>query len=581
MPFPVSRTAVFDGWGAGPGRVHKVTQPDYGRRHDGGNHGSPADLVVRREPGVSTLTGLWPMIRLSLRRDRVWWPAWILVLGTQVLATAGAFESLFPTLQSRLQLGPTMGRNTSLRALYGPAFDLTSAGGFTAWRMGGFVAVFVALMSLLTVIRHTRAEEEAGRLELLRAGVVGRHAPLTAALLVTVGANVVLAVIVVVGLVFGGLASAGALALGLGFLGCGIVFAGVGAVTAQMSENARPARGMAASVLGVAFLLRAVGDSTDRATWLSWLSPIGWSQQARPFAGERWWALGISPVLGVVLIATGVALESRRDFGAGLRTSPPGPDRAGAGLSTAAGLAWRLQRGSWLAWTVGVAIFAGAIGSVANGVLDIFKGNSQFEEIFQRFGGGQSLIDEFFSAVLPVMATVATIHTVQAMLRLRSEETEDRVEQVLGTAVTRNRLLGSHLVHAMASPPILMTVIGLSAGGAYAVSAHDASTIWSVLGGALVLVPAMWVFTGVTLALIGVVPGRSVLAWAVLVGCGVLGQLGPILQLPDTVLRISPFADVPALPRAQLEILPLAILICIAIAATATGVWGYQRRDIG
>ena len=147
--------------------------------------------------------------------------------------------------------------------------------------------------------------------------------------------------------------------------------------------------------------------------------------------------------------------------------------------------------------------------------------------------------------------------------------------------MTRNRLLGSHLVHAMASPPILMTVIGLSAGGAYAVSAHDASTIWSVLGGALVLVPAMWVFTGVTLALIGVVPGRSVLAWAVLVGCGVLGQLGPILQLPDTVLRISPFADVPALPRAQLEILPLAVLTCIAIAATATGVRGYQRRDIG
>jgi len=521
------------------------------------------------------------MTRLSLRRDRIWWPAWIVVISVQVVATAGAFESLYPTSQSRLGLGSTMGRNPSLRAMYGPAFDLSSAGGFTAWRIGGFAAAFIALMSLLAVIRHTRAEEEAGRLELLRSGVVGRHAPLMAALLVTIGANVVLAAIVIVGLISENTPVAGAVALGLAFVGCGIVFAGVGAVSAQVSENARPARGMAVSVLGVAYLLRAVGDSTDTATWLSWLSPVGWAQQTRAFADERWWVLLIPLVVGVGLISLAVSLEGRRDFGAGLRPSPLGPDRAAAGLSTASGLAWRLQKGSLLAWTIGVAIFAGAIGAVANGVLDIFKGNAQLEEIFRRMGGGQSLIDAFFAAVLPVMATVATIHSVQAMLRLRSEEIDTRAEQVLGTAVTRTRLLGSHLAHAVASPPILMTAVGLSAGGAYAASVHDASKVWAVLGGALVLVPAMWVFTGVTMALIGMAPERSVLSWGVLAGCGVLGQLGPILQLSDKILRISPFANVPQLPGAQLEIMPLAVLLAIAAVLTALGVNGFRRRDIG
>ena len=539
--------------------------------------GEPDTLVA----SAGSLAGLWPMTRLALRRDRIWWPAWIVVISVQVVATAGAFESLYPTSQSRLGLGSTMGRNPSLRAMYGPAFDLTSAGGFTAWRIGGFAAAFIALMSLLAVIRHTRAEEEAGRLELLRSGVVGRHAPLTAALLVTIGANVVLAAIVIVGLISENAPVAGAVALGLAFVGCGIVFAGVGAVTAQISENARPARGMAVSVLGVAYLLRAVGDSSETATWLSWLSPVGWAQQTRAFADERWWVLLIPLVVGVGLISLAVSLEGRRDFGAGLRPSPLGPERAAPWLSTAAGLAWRLQRGSLLAWTIGVAIFAGAIGSVANGVLDIFKGNAQLEEIFRRMGGGQSLIDAFFAAVLPVMATVATIHSVQAMLRLRSEETETRVEQVLGTAVTRTRLLGSHLVHAVASPPILMTAVGLSAGGAYAASVHDASKVWAVLGGALVLVPAMWVFTGVTMALIGMAPERSVLSWGVLAGCGVLGQLGPILQLPDKILRISPFANVPQLPGPELEIMPLAVLLAIAAVLTALGVNGFRRRDIG
>jgi len=521
------------------------------------------------------------MTRLALRRDRIWWPAWIVLISVQVVATAGAFESLYPTPQSRLGLGTTMGQNPSLRAMYGPAFDLTSAGGFTAWRIGGFAAAVIAVMSLLGVIRHTRAEEEAGRLELLRSGVVGRHAPLAAALLVTIGANVTLAAIVIVGLIFEETPVPGAVALGLGFVGCGVVFAGVGAVAAQISENARPARGLAASVLGVAYLLRAVGDSSDTATWLSWLSPIGWAQQTRAFAGERWWALGIPLVVGVALIALAVSLEGRRDFGGGLRPSPLGPDRAAAGLSTTAGLAWRLQRGSLLAWTIGIAIFAGAIGWVANGVLDIFKGNARLEEMIRLIGGSQSLIDAFFAAVLPLMATVGTIHSVQAMLRLRSEETETRVEQVLGTAVTRARLMGSHLVHAVASPLILMTAVGLSAGGAYAASVHDASKVWAVLGGALVLVPAMWVFTGVTMALIGMAPERSVLAWGVLAGCGFLGQLGPILQLPEKVLRISPFANVPKFPGADLDLVPLAVLLTIAAVLTAFGANGFRRRDIG
>ena len=530
---------------------------------------------------MSALTGLWPMIRLALRRDRVWLPAWIAVIGVQVVATAGAYDSLYPTPQSRLGLGSTMGQNTSLRAMYGPVFDLTSAGGFTAWRSGGFAGAVIALMSLMAVIRHTRAEEEAGRLELLRSGVVGRHAPLAAALVVTFGANVVLATIVIVGLVFERAQVTGAVALGLGFVGCGVVFAGVSAVTAQISENARPARGLAVSVLGVAYLLRAVGDSSERATWLSWLSPIGWAQQTRAFAGERWWALGIPLVVGLALIAWGVWLEGRRDFGAGLRPSPLGRERASAVLSTAAGLAWRLQRASLLAWAAGVAIFAGAMGSVANGVLDIFHGNPKLEQILRQMGGGQSLIDTFFAAVLPLIATVATIHSVQALLRLRSEETETRVEQVLGTAVTRTRLLGSHLLYAVASPAILMPVVGLAAGGAYAATIHDASKVWAVLGGALVLVPVMWVFTGVTMALIGTAPERSVLAWGVLAACGLLGQLGPILQLPDQVLRISPFANAPKLPGAELDIMPLAILLAIAIALTAAGVRGFQRRDIG
>jgi len=91
----------------------------------------------------------------------------------------------------------------------------------------------------------------------------------------------------------------------------------------------------------------------------------------------------------------------------------------------------------------------------------------------------------------------------------------------------------------------------------------------------------MWVLTGVTMALIGTAPERSVLAWGALITFGVLGQLGPILKLPEKVLRISPFANVPQLPGAQLEILPLLALTSIALLLTALGINGFRRRDIG
>ena len=66
-------------------------------------------------------------------------------------------------------------------------------------------AIAVAVLALFLVVRHTRTEEETGRLELLGATVVGRQAPLTAALLVTAGACLVAGVGTTLGLIAVGL----------------------------------------------------------------------------------------------------------------------------------------------------------------------------------------------------------------------------------------------------------------------------------------------------------------------------------------------------------------------------------------
>jgi ABC-2 type transport system permease protein len=267
---------------------------------------------------MSTLAGLGGLVRLILRRDRLLLPLWILVLAVQPIQTAAALDQFYATPAALRELYGTILSTPGLLAMLGPAFDAT-LGALTVWR-AGLVFTVVGLASLLTIIRHTRTDEEAGRRELLAATVVGRHAPLAAALLVTFAADLLLGAVVAAGMIRLGLPATGSVAYGLSIAAAGWMFVTVGAVAAQLTEGAGGARGIALGALGLAYLLRAAGDTAGSDSglgWLSWLSPIGWTQQTRPYAGERWWVLGLAVTFVVVLATVAFALLVRRDVGAG------------------------------------------------------------------------------------------------------------------------------------------------------------------------------------------------------------------------------------------------------------------------
>ncbi|HEY9483316.1 MAG TPA: ABC transporter permease, partial [Micromonosporaceae bacterium] len=270
---------------------------------------------------MTAYAGVPTLVKLIGRRDRIRLAVWIYAIAALIAATAYSFRGLYHTVAAREAFGASIRANATLLALDGPLFDSSSTGGLTAWRFAGFAAVIAAMASVFTVIRHTRAEEESGRLELVGAGVVGRFASITAALSVAAGLNVAAGALVAVVMVVLGTPAAGSIALGAGIAGAGIAFAGIAAVCAQFTEGSRPAIGAALSILAVTFVFRAAGDASHRGgvSWLSWLSPIGWAQQIRPYANERWWVLALSPGLGIVAAMCAYALVGRRDVGAGLR----------------------------------------------------------------------------------------------------------------------------------------------------------------------------------------------------------------------------------------------------------------------
>ncbi|MGV9363142.1 ABC transporter permease [Amycolatopsis sp. NPDC003731] len=541
--------------------------------------------LARTEAAVAPaheLAGTGHLTRLALRRDRVVLPIWIVLLSVVPASTVNTFTQFYPTVADRLALQAGANANPSYALLYGPPFDLTTAGGFIAWRMCGFLALLTGLMAVFTVTRHTRAEEDTGRAELLASAVVGRYAALTAALLVAGGASVLTGVIQAVTLIGAGLPAAGSLAFGAAEALAGLVFTAVAAVAVQLAEYSRTANGIGTAVVGAAFLLRGAGDSTVDARWLSWLSPIGWVQQVRAFAGERWWVLLLPLGFALAVGAAGYWLLPRRDVGVGILPPRPGPARAAASLRSPLALAWRLHRGPLLGWLIGTAVVGAVFGSIASGIGDLVGSSPQAQQIFERLGGSHALTQAFLAAMAGMFAMVASLYGVQAVLRMRGEETAIRLEPVLATSVGKLRWAAGHLVFAFFGTAALLLSGAVFMGLANGLRTGDVGgSLADTLSGMLVQLPAAWVVVALAVAIFGLLPGFSAAAWAVGALALLLSLFGPIVNLPQVVLDVSPFQHPPKIPGQEFTATPLVWLAAVAVVALVAGLAGWKRRDVG
>ncbi|TDD93063.1 ABC transporter permease [Actinomadura rubrisoli] len=527
------------------------------------------------------LAGTGLLLKMGLRRDRIMVPAWIYALTALVASTVYSFDNTYDSPAALAKFARGINDNPSAKAMYGPVLNDHTVGGLSAWRVGATGAALTSIMCVLLVVRHTRAEEETGRLELVGSAVVGRRAPLTAALLVAGTAAAAIAAVTAAVMIAFGVPAAGAAAYGLSLLGAGLVFSGVAAVTAQLAETSRLANGLAFAVLGTAFLVRGLAD-VGSARWLSWLSPIGWAQRVRPCADEQWAVLLLPLAAFVVLAAAAYALTERRDLGAGILAPSLGPDRAAPSLRSPLALSWRLQRGALTGWAAGFLVYGLAIGGVADGVGDLVGDSDSTAKSIREMGGQQDITDAFLATAMGLMALLAATYAVQGVLRMRAEEAEQRLEPVLATAVGRVRWALAQLAVTVAGTAVLLTLAGVAIGFVHGLRSDDlGGQFLRLLGAGLAQLPSVWVVAAVTVLLFGLLPRLTQAGWGVLAVCLLLGQVGPLLDLPQAVLDVSPFTHTPKVPGGTFSALPLVALTAVALAVAAAGLAAFRRRDIG
>jgi ABC-2 type transport system permease protein len=517
-------------------------------------------------------------VRFMLRQEPRRLPWWLLGSGLLLGFQSVASQDLYDTPEALADLRQTMTGNAAIIAMSGPERLLDTIGGEVVFEVFSFLAIVVGLMNMFLVGRHTRTDEETGRGELIRSTRVGRHAPLAAALCVAGLADLAAALVVFVAAAGTGLPAGGSVLLGAATAGVGIVFAGLTAVAVQVFENPRSVYGAVGAAIGAAFVLRAAGD-IGNSVW-SWLSPIGWGQRTFPYAGDRWWPLLLPLAATAVLVAVALALLDRRDFGEGLLPYRKGRATASWALGSPLGLAWRLQRGSLIGWTIGLLVLGAAYGSFTNSIEEFVADNPEMAEFLP--GGAADVVDSYLALVILMTALLTAASGVSSAMRARHEETSGHAEPVLATPTSRWSWLAGHLTVTLAGSAVVLAAAGFGHGLSYGIAISDPGQVLRLTAVALVQLPAVWLVVAVAVLGIGWLPRASAaVAWAAVGYCAVIAMFADSFNLPDWSRQASPFIHTPEAPLENVTAAPLLVVGGLAAVVLASGFVGLRRRDFG
>jgi ABC-2 type transport system permease protein len=515
------------------------------------------------------------------RQERVRLMIWIISIAAISIVVAAAFPNLYPTAIERQLIGEAMS-NPAMISMFGPVYGLDNYhyGAVFAQEMLLFTAIAVAIMNILTVIRHTREDEENGRTEMIRSLPVGKLANVGSILTVMCIANLVLAFTVGLGLAALGIENMdweGSFLYGAALGVTGIFFAAGTAFFAQLAETARGAVGYSFAFLGLSYIVRGIGDTGFEP--LSYVSPLGLILRTQVYVQNYWW-----PVLIMLLASSGLSLlvfhlNNRRDLTSGLFPSRTGRVHTSKLLQSPLGLAFHILRITIIGWALGMLILGASYGSIFEDINSFFE-NSDFIKSMIRPIEGFSWTEQFIPMLLAIMAMIGTVPVIIIVFRWKKEEKANRLENLLGRAVSKTDLVGGYLLlaAAMSVTVQLLTVIGL--WSAMAMVMETPMRFGSLLYGALAYLPPIWVMIGLALVLSVYAPRFFSAVWLYLGYAFFIVYLSEVLRLPEWMNKLTPFGHIPNVPLESMDFATPAVLTLISVTLMVIGIRGFRQKDI-
>ncbi|MDR2558132.1 MAG: hypothetical protein LBC86_01100 [Oscillospiraceae bacterium] len=553
------------------------------------------------------------LVKFMLRRERIIAAIWIIVLVLFSVALAPGLETMFPDNETRENI-ILIYDNPIMVSMMGPIFDIDgefTTGTIYAGMMLLWVMIAVAIMNIFIVIRHTRADEERWRAEVIRSLPVGRLSTVHAAMLTALIINTVLAVLTGLGLAATGTESmgfGGSMLYGAVLGASGLVFAAITAIFCQLSASSSGAFGLSFLALGGSYMLRAAGDVGNEV--ISLISPFGLAQRSMVYAENE-----LMPLWGLLAIAFAFAalaykFNSMRDLGQGFIPARMGRREAKKSLLSSFGLSFRLLKNSIIVWTITLFMLGASYGSII-GEIDRFVGDSpeyltlvgltpELLDTLSDSDKADMIVDGFGGFVTIMMTLIALVPLLMFALKPKNEEIDGRAEGILSRSVSRQKYLAGYVIIAFAMSIIvqLCTVVGLYGAAESTVREGEIGEVAAILNpfvfekllaANFAYLPAMWLIIGLAVFIVGLLPKAGGVVWGYYGFICFMALIGNIPDLlPAWLSNLSPFNFIPEIrvtnfdlfPAAESSAVPLIVLTGIAAALTVIGFIGYRKRDL-
>lgn len=490
------------------------------------------------------------------------------------------FRRAYPKLAERVAFAHSFANNTGLRLLYGDPRNVQTVSGYTAWRVGGTLAIGAAIFGLFAAVRALRAEEDSGRAELVLAGVVARRT-LYLSVLAAIGAGVLLLwVAELAGFLVAGLPAASSAYLALATASVAAVCAGVGAVASQLAPTRRIALALGGSAIALLFLLRVVADASSGTGWLRWVTPLGWAEELRPFTGAQPLVLLLPAATTVLLLTVAARLSRGRDIGTGI---VPARDSASPRLrllSSPTAEALRGQKGTLAAWAGCVVVFGYILGVVSNSVSSAGI-SSNIQKQIAKLGSGSIITPTGYLSFVFIFFTLAVVVFACTQIgAAHQEESDQQLETLLALPISRSRWLAGRLLLAIVEAAAIASAAGL-ATWAGAASAHAHVSLPRTLEASANTLPIAILFLGLAALAYALLPRASAgIAYGLLTVAFLWQLVGSLLSTSKWLLDLTPFAHVALVPVQPFRPGAAAVMIAIGVATALAAIALFRQRDL-
>jgi ABC-2 type transport system permease protein len=558
--------------------------------------GAPRQPVAAAFPPIPLrrrLYGLGSIYGKTIRDSRLSFIIAAGLLGGMALLMGAAVSTVFPTPAARLEVDALFGGiPESMMRLFGNVekigADVGTLGGYVTFKYSAIFALGTAIWSIMALSGTLAGEARRGSLDFVAAAPFGKRRialeKLAAHLTLLWLAMVILAVATTFSSnVFGNaelgdhisLLSSAGFALWIGCLA--MSFGGLAFALSPLLGRAG-----SAGFAGISMAALWLANGMNVGGPLLLLSPYAWTFDHVPLVGiYDWLPVALVGVLGVVLLAIGVELFSRRDLGVTLGLSLPQLPAAVLGVRGPTSRAFGDQLPRALSWGIGLGLVGIMYTSLAGSLADTIMSSGGIQDSFKilfpdadfaSVGGWM----QFYAELLFIAIGFAGATFVS---KWASDEGEGRLEMTLATPLARARWVAAGGVAALLA--VVVTTILFAAGVGIGSAIGGLSSGDALLGCAsLGLYAAAVVGIGVAIGGLWRTSVAAEIAALFVVATYLLDLVVPALNLPDWLHRLALTTHFGKPMMGEWDIVGVVACLAIAVGGILVGAWGMTRRDV-